>query len=497
MMRLAGADGLGTGSPDNPFPLPRPETYFPLGTTWDGPPMSPEFLSRLRCPYCGGDFRFAAAPLRAPLVLESGVLRCGCSAFPVIDGIPVIQKTPVGAIAYTAGATQAEGVPIARLVELLEAGRTLEALLGSLEVPGRLGHALARRLPGSAARSPRLQSAIRYPFRRRMRSLLRHRARTSVRDLLGLWFHKGSFLGESMGTYFRLRFCQPRHLAALALLEAVPASGKPVLDIACGLGHLEHYLSNRPSPAASIGLDMNFFQVWIAKHWFAPGAEYVCADAGDGLPFADGAFSAVLCSDAYHYIPNRPGLLAAIERCAPGSPVVLTRLGNRAVMPNEGAERDPAGYREELGPHAGEGLMAFTEEELVRDYLAARNPFARVEKLPSGLERAKWLTFAWNLTAPMRAAIPDARTRPHTVGRPGLNPIYRIGSRSRGRMRLRFEFPLPWYAYENHGMLAYHPQYAEIAESDLSALSEWERKEELRKLVDSFVLIGLPERFGA
>ena len=459
--------------------------------------MNPEFLARLRCPYCSGAFAFKAVPLREPLVLESGVLRCGCSVFPVIDGIPIIQKKPVGAVLYTAGATQADGVPIARLVELLEAGRTLDALMGSLEVPSRLGQALERRLPGSVGRSAPLQSLARYPFRRRMRSVLRHRTRAHVRDLLSLWFHKGSCLGETMGTYFFLRFCQPRHLAALSLLEAMPSEEKPILDIACGLGHLEHYLGRRARPSACIGLDLNFFQTWIAKHWFAPAAEYVCADAGDGLPFADDAFSAVLCSDAYHYIPNRPQLLAAIARCAPGRPVILTRLGNKAVMPNEGSERDLKGYREEFAAHAGEGLTAFTEEELVRDYRAARNPFARVERQPAGLEEAKWLTFAWNVSAPMRAAIPDTRSRPHAVGRLGINPIYRIRGRSRGRMRLRFEFPLPWYAFENHGMLAYHPEYAEIAEVDLPAFGEWDRREELRKLVDSFVLIGLPDRFGA
>jgi hypothetical protein len=46
-------------------------------------------------------------------------------------------------------------------------------------------------------------------------------------------------------------------------------------------------------------------------------------------------------------------------------------------------------------------------------------------------------------------------------------------------------------------MLAYHPEYAEIAEVDLPDFGEWDRREELRKLVDSFVLIGLPDRFGA
>ncbi|HTT13666.1 MAG TPA: hypothetical protein VMG60_22595 [Burkholderiaceae bacterium] len=33
------------------------------------------------------------------------------------------------------------------------------------------------------------------------------------------------------------------------------------------------------------------------------------------------------------------GVLLEVARCAPGRIVVLTRVGNRAVMPNEGNER--------------------------------------------------------------------------------------------------------------------------------------------------------------
>ena len=355
-------------------------------------------------------------------------------------------------------------------------------------------------MPWRVANGDAMRRMLRAVGKRRLsRDVLAHRHRLGARQVLEYFFPAGSPMGHAVGQYFILRFCQPRHLAALALLETLPSEEKPILDIACGLGHLEHYLASRERPAPVVGTDMNFFHVWIARHWFAPSAMFVCANAGEGLPFADDAFSASLCSDAYHYIPNRRDLLKHIERCAPGRPVFMTRVGNQAVMPNEGSEQSLQGYLEECGAQARSSVEAFGEGELLKAYLAGRNPLARAEAIPAGLDGEKWLSFSWNLDGAMRGAAPDQRVRPHAVGRIGINPIYRVSGRGKGKMRLRFEFPLPWYAYENHQMLSYHPRSAELPESDEGGLApgrDWRGDAALAKLVDAYVLIGMPERFG-
>lgn len=466
--------------------------------------MTPEILSILRCPYCRGTFVFGETPHPKPLAAACGILRCGCGAFPVIDGIPILKKTPISPLENGGPFDQADGVPVAELVRLLEAGRAVDALLECLAVPGRRAAAAVSRLaPQRIARGEGMRRLLRFPAKWRLLRLLAKRDSLSARAVLEFFFTPESALGQLYGTFFIMRFCQPRNLAALSLLATLPGGkqqgspgGKPILDIACGLGHLEHYLTGRADPAASVGTDMNFFHVWMARHWFAPAGAYVCADASEGLPFADGSFSATLCADAFHYIPNRHGLLGEIERCAPGRPVFIIRVGNSEVMPNEGTEQSLLGYLGECS-RFGEGVHAYSEAELVEAYLRGKNPLTRPDRVPPGLDRVKWLSLAWNIGAELRERAPAKDDPPHAVGRIGINPIYRVSRRAQGRTLLRFEFPLPWYAYENHGMLAYHPQYVDVPDAGREALQAWRDNADLAKLVDSFVMIGMPERFDS
>ena len=48
----------------------------------------------------------------------------------------------------------------------------------------------------------------------------------------------------------------PRFLATASLLQALPDAGsRPVLDLACGFGHVAHHLATRHDPRA------------VVEHW--------------------------------------------------------------------------------------------------------------------------------------------------------------------------------------------------------------------------------------
>ena len=463
--------------------------------------VPPDFLSILCCPYCRGTFAFTATPYGPPVVAACGVLRCSCSAFPVVDGIPILQKAPVGMFEHTMGTVQVEGVPVAELVRLLEAGRALDALLECLAVPAVLPEFVSRVLPWRIAHSETMERWLRGAGKRLLRAqVIERRAHLGARQVLEFYYPPHSPLGHAVGHYFVLRFCQPRHLAALSLLATLPgdpAGDKPVLDIACGLGHLEHYLTRRAHPLAAVGTDMNYFHVWIAQHWFAPGARFVCANAAEGLPFADAAFSATVCSDAWHYIPERQRLLREIERTGPGRPVFLTRVGNAEVMPMEGVEQSLAAYLDDCAIDGGADVHAFGEPDLVRAYLRGQNPFARQHAARAALVEEKWLSFAWNIGPRLLATERAASDPPHAVGTIGVNPVYQVVRRHEGRTAVQFEFPLPWFAYENHAMLSYHPRHADIGDTSRAMWQRWRDDATLVRLVESFVLIGLPDRFDA
>jgi SAM-dependent methyltransferase len=447
----------------------------------------------LRCPFCRAPFSFREFDAPRYAAAEFGILECGCSRFPVLDGIPVVQRSPVGMFEHTTGGSQVGGAAPDELVRLIETGRGMEALERCLTFATRhprLERILGWRLSHSR---PVDELARRQCIRRLRAQVLRCRDRTAARDVLGFFYRPESPLGTEVGRYFYMRFGQPRHIAALALLESIEVGDGPVLDLACGLGHIGHYLTRRARPARVIGLDINFFHLWIARHWIAPATHVVCASVANGLPFCDDAFAGVFCSDAYHLIPDRQELVKEFRRCAPARPIVLARVGNRAVMPNEGAELDCPGYVAELG---GDPVQVFGEEELVRDYLARRSPFAGPGLTPQESGRTKWLSFVVNGRDVGVAGDVDPAEWPHAVGRLQWNPLY---SRIRGNadsLDLRFQFPSTWYAYENGTMLRYHPRKVQVRLADLESLRSGAADSLRESLVGQFVLLGMPERYA-
>jgi SAM-dependent methyltransferase/uncharacterized protein YbaR (Trm112 family) len=456
--------------------------------------MLSALLPILNCPHCRTGLEFQQLPTPAGGVAEFGILRCRAHTFPVLDGIPVMQRGAVGMFEHTRGTAQVAGVGVDELVRLLERGAALEALLACLAVP-RLPH-FARRALGWRQHVAAAQRAARALGARRFRKrVLARRDRLSARDLLEFYYRPGGALDPEMGNYFLLRFGQPRHLAALALAANIAPAAQPVLDIACGTGHLDHYLTCRPDACAVVGLDMNFYHLWIARHWIAPGASFVCANAADGLPFAHASFSATLCSDAYHYIARRAELLGEIERCAPGRTTVLTRVGNSAVLPNEGVEQTVEQYLREFPAVDARG---FDESYLLSCYLRRGNPLTGPRATPGQLAERKWLSFVWNppREPPQSARLgTGAEAWPHAVGELTLNPIYSVAGVQGDEVQLRFDFPSVHYAYENNEMLSYHPRAVTIKRAQLACLTQPRAAHELAALIGSFVVLGTPRGF--
>src|SRR5439155_24169634 len=108
-------------------------------------------------------------------------------------------------------------------------------------------------------------------------------ASTTAADAFDYYFRRAR--RSELYHHFRHRFAQPRHLTSLALASLLPRDARPVLDLACGFGHTLHYWTARHPGSSFIGLDRNFFELYVARRWIAPGAEYVCTDADGALPF--------------------------------------------------------------------------------------------------------------------------------------------------------------------------------------------------------------------
>lgn len=128
------------------------------------------------------------------------------------------------------------------------------------------------------------------------------------------------------GAYGRSRLLVSLQKKALA--ELLPGAGDHVLDVACGTGGLLAEVAPRVERA--VGLDLSSGMLEIARSRLQAGAGPGLANidlrlgSSDALPFADGEFTAVVCTTALHHFPEPQRSIDEMARVlAPGGRVVI------------------------------------------------------------------------------------------------------------------------------------------------------------------------------
>jgi SAM-dependent methyltransferase len=414
------------------------------------------------------------------------VLQCGCGQHPVLDGIPILMRGRIGFFEHTQGDVQYPGPDVEEVLHLVSAGRALDALLLCIAVPNRPVWFEKIRPRRMWRTRPVLELMARIR-RRQMRSRCTADPSTFTgEEWMDAFFGESSCLSGDLFSYFFYRYAQPRHLATLALTSVFPAGQKPLLDLACGFGHLGHSFNH--AGLAVVGTDRNFMQLWAAQYCVAPGNRFVCSDADQKLPFADDSFSGTLCSDAFHYFRDKSTTLREIARCAPETPLLLARVGNVLVQPNEGFELSPKSYTELLDSRPWE---VYGETELLDAYLRRKPIRSEAARNPSRVDTEKWLYLLQSGTA-----MPSVfGAWPHGIGQLAFNPIYRSVTASDGSVRLTFRFPSAYYAFENGQMTGYHPAEVTVDAATVQAVRANQRTPEVMLLVDQMVVLGLPAQY--
>lgn len=450
-------------------------------------------VTLLRCPECGEALAFTDIP--QPESSEDdpggryGVLACSCSRYPVVDDIPIFRRQAVAVQAHVSGKVHLEGAQPQTLLQLIERGKGVEALLELIAFPYfPPGLEPSYRLRRLACREPLL--GLGFAWRRAaLRRMLCRRDSLTVEDWLELFYRRSAIPGNF--EYFFYRFGQPRHLTALSLMATFPERDRPILDLACGFGHLTHSLTCDSRRHRVIGVDRNFYHLWVARHWLAPDAHFVCAEADTPLPFADASLSGALCADAFHLFADKATCVAELRRATGDGTLMLTRVGNRLRTPNEGAELTPAEYAALLTdlPHRVVG-----EPELLERYLRGEGAALAVWREPEALEGEKWVSLVASRDASVLVDHGAFGTWPHAAGTLALNPIYR-GSRQGQEEKLTFAFPSAHYAAENSDMRSYLPESVVLDAATRRALAEGRRTRRVDELIERFVVLGLPDAY--
>ncbi|MGE0448557.1 MAG: hypothetical protein AB7Q29_03140 [Vicinamibacterales bacterium] len=417
--------------------------------------MHPELLDILRCPYCGGGLELVESSfhqLRGELVVD-GILACECCVFPVVDGIPVLHLQPAATAAR----------------EQVEAGRPLGArhiLLG-------LDTDRDRERFDAVALSPDAT------FR-------------AVLDALGDQLEAG---------YLYHRFSDPTFLVADAIVRAVGAAalrgGGRAIDICGGAGHLTRALpalsSERPVLA-----DLYYPKTWLARRFTAPTATPVCCDANAPLPFARGAFTFAVCSDALMYVWVKRLLVSEMLRIvnAPAAGTVLVNHAHNQQVwsPSHGQTLTPEGYRRLFDTAE---VHTFGESGLF-EHVVAGEAFDLSRDTPEGvLAGEAALTFVSSRTPGV-----FGRHRPQPPG-PGvnagdewrINPLYDT-SESGGVVRGRLHFPSADYETEYAASRSYLPAEILVARDALEALRSGSTAHGLEDLIRRRAILALPAHYG-
>jgi SAM-dependent methyltransferase/uncharacterized protein YbaR (Trm112 family) len=486
--------------------------------------FSSEVVGLLSCPYCTAMLRIGAVVQETPAGVEYGLMVCDSCGFkyPIVAGILVVggPNDRLDAREEASADLVIRGPRVGELVAMLE-GKDAAGALNLLLNPSALRGDLFPNLDAfdRAARpslSRTVATSLDRKLGRRYRGLRRLARRAVARvalpkararlgahlaqrggdlaavDVLDLYYRRYS--GAEVSNYFLYRFGQPRHLTALGLGAVLDANDGPLLDLACGVGHLTHFFTASRPGRRVFGLDRDFFRLFVAKRYVAPAAEFICMPADGAVPFHDGAMSAIFTSDAFHVFLHRALLLREMRRVlSERGLIALACFGNAEVQPREGYELNVAGYRR-LFADLDHVLMG--EDAMVTSYLEKRTPDLTRADSDEVLARQKWLSV---IAAQSRKAFAASRAFakfPHAEGRLHLNPIYAVDARSpSGDLDLRLEFPSEWYRFENGSYLRYAPEKVRVGGDVIRALESRQPHPALDDLVRRFVVIGMPERY--
>jgi SAM-dependent methyltransferase len=443
--------------------------------------VNTSILRLLRCPSCGGSFTVVIDA--AASGLEYDVLRCYCSEYPIVAGIPILKKGIVGDA----------GPDADDLISLIKAGRQREALLS----------VIAPRSPTLAAEWLRSLPSVkgvrrlkRLSHRRALREWSNRAAnvsanRESMTACDALKFHFPEFYD-----YHVYRFGQPRHLVALSLSTLVRDPGKPILDLACGCGQLTFSLIQRANGQPVIAVDQFFVGLYVARHWIAPEAAHVCCAADTALPFADGTFAVAFCSDAFHYFANKALSFRELERLTRNDGLIVLVWMHNARAGKETPNDLP------LLPEAYDALAGGLPHCLVGDsavlsrYLQKRGPSLSRTNTVDGLADEPRVSMVASHREAIFRDYGTFEDWPHARGHLTLNPLFvREATNGNGDMLLRRLYPSADFEKGHAESQRYLPETVRISAEACANLERGVRTMEIEPLIEQCVVLGMPRQY--
>jgi hypothetical protein len=307
------------------------------------------------------------------------------------------------------------------------------------------------------------------------------------------------------GGYFLYRFSDPTYLVAQAVVHAVASTvlgpSRRAVDICGGSGHVTRTLLDLTDEPPVLA-DLYFAKVWLARRFTAPGCEPVCCDGNAPMPFARGAFSFAMCTDAFMYIWTKRQFVGEMERlvsprsaspsqsASDGAVVIGHTHNERTWSPSHGQPLSPEGYAdlfETMEPRL------FGEGNLFADLVSGGPLDLSRRDDRETLDGSPALTVIASAHPGVFERHPLTQTAT-AAGELRINPLYALEPDG-DRVRLRLEFPNEEYADEYGACRQYLPETLTLDRSAVDSLAAGRVSGELVELLRRKVIVDLPKRY--
>jgi SAM-dependent methyltransferase len=381
--------------------------------------------------------------------INNGVLACQCCAYPVVAGIPYLQTGPTAKTVFG----------------LLGAGKTEQALFALLGLDEQRQESFQKLRNGKEAMTYKNALSILSP--------------------------------DIDGQYFLYRFSDPTFLVSDAVLsvvteQAANLTGKYLLDLCGGTGHLTRTLCSVSETDRVILADLSFWELWLAKEFIAPSCQPVCCNANQSLPFERDAFSLVFCSGAFEYIWARRALADEMIRLVgdEGTVIVSHIHNSLCENPSQGMPLDPTGYRrlfQTLSPRIFKESV-FLDAVLTDSPIDLSANFSDEELStePSFIIVATDRKDVYRIWEP--------HTDKQISSRLDINPLYQA-EKNLSSLVLTLKFPSDYYEMEYEDCKRYLLSTVELTNDQLANLQAGKLDDDLKRLAENYVLLDLPERY--
>lgn len=209
------------------------------------------------------------------------------------------------------------------------------------------------------------------PSRRKVRLVADNFSRMSLRDAMRLLNY------GPVADYFAYRWTTPTYLSGLELLRQTVRPERPVVEIACGIGHFLRSLEANDVP--TVGIDIVFSKLWLARHFLNVRGTLVCGDIESSPVVRTAGPTTVFCHDAFYFFEHKDTALRNMRTLSNGGNLALGHVHTDAVE-HAGFAETFEQYRTRTAPDT----TFFDDAELTERWL--RPP---AEPTPNNHERAR------------------------------------------------------------------------------------------------------------